>query len=583
MIFADAITVKMQLDAVRGPQGEQGIPGPVGPAGPRGIQGERGERGESAYEGAIRLNLTNLSEEEWLREYDTKRDNAIKAIEDAGEQAESDVKQESASAISAIEAKKNAALAEIPADYTQLASDVSHLKDIKADAIIDTSAKAASHSLHAQDAPMHVTLYGQTYQAGSGDPSPDNVRPISGVDAARVQVSGKNIFSTQNLVFASRHHVDTYTLGPDYVEVAGDAGEADNWGLVSYKPKYPILPGTYTLSFDVDVTGYSDVVPSIVIRRYKEDGKTTKLATAYIDAPATFTLEEPSMLRIDFSLNDKETGLPEARTVRYHSIQLEIGSVATPYEPYNANAIDMTAALNGEPLYDDDIIENDVLVDGERKCRITRRCNRVYVKDLTINSLSSVPGILFFTGLQGANAPFALNKAYCDRYKTIPGNWSEFQKVNNSFNVLDGQIGIRDDNAIGTLTEVRAYFAASEAYIVYPLATPEVYYTDRIELRKPAGIKKITVTGSGEIEVTYARDTEDGVKSTVTAIIGATENGVTATRNYSVGAFIVDKSTMSMYRATKAISSGEAIVPGTNCTATTVVEQLAAIYDILNA
>ena len=58
---------------------------------------------------------------------------------------------------------------------------------------------------------------------------------------------------------------------------------------------------------------------------------------------------------------------------------------------------------------------------------------------------------------------------------------------------------------------------------------------------------------------------------------------MTATRNYSIGDFIVNKDDLTMYRATKAIAKGEAIAPGTNCTATTVVEQLAAIYTILNA
>lgn len=64
-------------------------------------------RGESAYEAAVRLGLTTLSEENWIKEYDTKRDAAIAAIEAKG-----------------IETLDN-----IPDDYTQLHEDVNALTE----------------------------------------------------------------------------------------------------------------------------------------------------------------------------------------------------------------------------------------------------------------------------------------------------------------------------------------------------------------------------------------------------------------------------------------------------------------------
>lgn len=68
-------------------------------------------RGESAYEAAVRLGMTTLSEEQWVREYDANRD----------------------AAIAAIEAKAKEALASIPEDYTQLGERVDQLSEEIAD------------------------------------------------------------------------------------------------------------------------------------------------------------------------------------------------------------------------------------------------------------------------------------------------------------------------------------------------------------------------------------------------------------------------------------------------------------------
>lgn len=59
--------------------------------------------------------------------------------------------------------------------------------------IIDTSARAASHELHAQDGPLAVTLYGKTTETGTGDKSPDNPHTISGVETATVNAGGNEI------------------------------------------------------------------------------------------------------------------------------------------------------------------------------------------------------------------------------------------------------------------------------------------------------------------------------------------------------------------------------------------------------
>ena len=55
----------------------------------------------------------------------------------------------------------------------------------------------------------------------------------------------------------------------------------------------------------------------------------------------------------------------------------------------------------------------------------------------------------------------------------------------------------------------------------------------------------------------------------------APTEGDTAAHNYAVGAYLVHNGTL--YKVTSAIAVGESITPGTNCTATTVMAELAAI------
>ena len=61
------------------------------------------------------------------------------------------------------------------------------------------------------------------------------------------------------------------------------------------------------------------------------------------------------------------------------------------------------------------------------------------------------------------------------------------------------------------------------------------------------------------------------------AMIAATEDGMTATRNYAEGDLLSVSGTL--YAVTAAIPSGGAITPGVNVTPTTMAEQLALLAD----
>lgn len=80
-------------------------------------------------------------------------------------------------------------------------------------------------------------------QAGTGDPSPENVRPISGYDSLAVNVRGKNLLSDENFQSSEKNGITFTKLGNGVVHIEGTAtGTADS-AIVYEVPQLP--PGKY--------------------------------------------------------------------------------------------------------------------------------------------------------------------------------------------------------------------------------------------------------------------------------------------------------------------------------------------------
>lgn len=382
---------------------------------------------------------------------------------------------------------------------TDLRHDINALADTMAllhAGVPDTSAKAASHELHATDASMYVTLHGATYQAGSGDPTPDNVRPISGVDAALVHVGGKNLI--------------------DFPE-----GQVINYSVLNDTPIKRILnlaDGNYILSWGITSSGGTN---KIIIVTYA-DGRTVGGYVDKTQMKLSGAIESVSV--INWTGNDQ--------TIDW--MQLEAGTVATDYEPYNADVIDITAALNGEALYGDgttdDIIENDVLVDGERKCKITRNWAHVTVdgsddENWAYNQTN--PSGLFQFYLP-YSVPARNGSGICNRFKWNVSSSSSYEcayTYNTSAYIMIKPETIGSPTADQRVSALKTFLSSNPVELVFQRKEPEVYYTDPIELLKPVGLMPVTVTGSGETAVEYSCDTKSYIDRKFDALAAALIGG----------------------------------------------------------
>ena len=91
--------------------------------------------------------------------------------------------------------------------------------------------------------PLSAVVTLEPKQAGSGDPSPDNVRPITGRDEVTVNVRGKNLLSDENFQSSVQNGITFTKMGNGMVHIEGTATPSADSKSVYDVPQLP--PGNY--------------------------------------------------------------------------------------------------------------------------------------------------------------------------------------------------------------------------------------------------------------------------------------------------------------------------------------------------
>ena len=163
--------------------------------------------------------------------------------------------------------------------------------------------------------PLSAVVTLKPKQAGSGDPSPENVRPITGRDSVPVTRCGKNLLNPEKLVTISGYYGLTVTYeGENVVHIVGKPNNPDNGNLafvVAETLDYS-LSGKGLVITPFSISGNLTVVNAYGLRISTEN----RIAiTAYLDNTVTY----------------------DAR------VQLAVGvENLTTYEPYQGDTNDMT-------------------------------------------------------------------------------------------------------------------------------------------------------------------------------------------------------------------------------------------------
>lgn len=366
----------------------------------------------------------------------------------------------------------------------------------------------------------------------------ENICPISGHTSATVTRTGKNLFAG----YGERTYI-----------------KPDTWYVFSSDT----LPnsGTSRIRFrlyDKDgtaITGASTVSGSDwYVASNGQVANNTGNITSLTNRKLCIT-DAPNLAYIVF-LDDSSTSYGY---VNFTNIQLELGSTATSYEPYQGQQISLDWQTEAGTVYRGELnVTNGTL-------KATHR----YLDLSTItNGWNRVPsqGIYFFYyGLSDgsrADNPDGLCSAY--PMTTAVPMPDKSCRLYGSANYNFCRLAIRDDRY-----ETTAEFGQAMAgyHVIYELAEPLTYQFTPQQIQTLLGVNNVFAS-TGDVTVGYRADT----KLYIQRLTQPTEDDMVANANIASGKFFMVGN--SLFFSTASIAAGEAIVPGTNCTALSLADAL---------
>lgn len=404
-------------------------------------------------------------------------------------------------------------------DITALKEDMSQVIDSAY--VTDTaSGSIASFPDGADGVPVKsLKVNVEPVQSGSGVPSPDNVRPISGHTKVVLTRTGKNLVNIQDKT------------------ITASVGEYWFYGLETD----PILPGTYTISFKGTVASTTDY------RFVGLDVNGNEVVAGGNTVPNTYTFTiNKTMKKIRMYVNKPGT---------YSDFQLELGSTATVYEPYQGQSVTVQI---GQTVYGGTFnVSTGELV-------INQECSTF--GDLTWE----MAGGGFYANIPSSNPN---NKtSICSAYEFNPsanaGSGSAMYAT-----LSDGQyawylnqrrIYVKDTRYSDALSFKTAM---ADAKVTYGLSVPVTIQLTANEISTVLGQNNIWAD-TGDVEVEYRADTKLYIKK----LTGSAEDDMVADANIVSGQYFMVGNTL--YKATANIASGGAITPNVNCTRKSLPEAL---------
>lgn len=314
------------------------------------------------------------------------------------------------------------------------------------------------------------------YQSGSGDPSPDNVRPISGFTGCNVTRTGKNLFDNSK------------------IRKYSGANRFFKYGVNDYADTTPngdciLGSGTYTFS----VQGDSIVnAQSISVK----DANGSQVAIVYNNSVLKFTVQEEGAYIIAFNFND-------VIDFDNYNFQLEVSSTATAYEPYTGTTYSIDWTDEAGTVYGGELdVTTGVLT-----------VTNGYVAfdgsdDESLGAGSS--GMTFRAEISGDIAPSqstALSGVICNQLTEVTqsstwGTSGTFSRVSSYAN----RIFFKIDDDITTVAGLKTYLSEHPLTFVYPLANLTAYQLTATQVDMLLGNNVLWNDVDGDMTLEYLAD-----------------------------------------------------------------------------
>lgn len=302
--------------------------------------------------------------------------------------------------------------------------------------------------------------------------------------------------------------------------------------------------GTYTLS----ASGLSNNVKMRLTGFKQSDPSVAENVTNYSVNGETFTINEPYYVYLQVQvLSGTNT---DGMVVKPMLVR---GTTAAEFVPYHAT--DYPVSL-GQNVYGGTVdlatgvltVTHGVVQSGSASDYVRNNGTQYYLKAAEASGIKS-PSAAEATVMS-------------DRFKQVLSGASGVAYLNTG-----GNIRFNTADSYNTVQEMLTAIGAPQ--FVYPLATPTTVQLTPTEVKTLLGYNNIS--SSGTVEVIYHADTKlyvDKMTNVDNAIVAPTEEGFTATRNYTVNDLVIVNDTL--YKVTSNIASGSTITPNSNVTQTTL-------------
>lgn len=315
-------------------------------------------------------------------------------------------------------------------------------------------------------------------QAGSGDPSPTNVRAITGHTSANVTVAGKNLIGFGERLAA---------WGSNYTDIGNDSYLIKSTGT-GYREPYRFADE------DIDVTLSGIVTDLEGSRNWRINLlNANNVEVGSIRQGETVVSGKASKIRLNYGA----TG----NGAIYEKIQLELGTQATPYESYKGTTA--TTAL-GRTVYGGTLdVVTGVLTVTHKFLHLT-----------SVSQVSTPSGahvywrfVINEKGINGATAETII----CNMAK---GAYVEAD--NTCYITSAGGLFLifPEDQTLNTKALVDAWLANHELQICYKLATPQTYNLTAQQVELLTGDNNVWAD-TGDITITWGDDPNKLVNPTL--------------------------------------------------------------------
>jgi len=374
--------------------------------------------------------------------------------------------------------------------------------------VTDTaSGSIASFSDGADDIPLKslVVDINPIQDLSHGDPSPENICPISGWTSVGVEQSGVNVWDEE-------WEVGTYST------TTGDKATASN--MIRSTNLIPVVPGvTYRISGTFSLGSYNGNL------LYYDKDKTF-VSSNYWGGSAHSTKTIPDgVYYIAFSVRN------EYGTSYNNNIYVNYPSTDHDYHPYTGRSITIDL---GQTVYDAkvNVINGEMIINRI----ITSITDSETWHSWGVNNLvQGVTGFYFyrnispvidFSNITDAKLTNALRinynvwggrniGFYSNRQSENPQSWYEMASFGN--NVL----GIADtDTSKQAIDKLKAFLAVTPLQVVYELATPLTIQLTPNQVNSLLGVNNI-FADSGDTEVEYRADTKLYIEKKIAEAISA--------------------------------------------------------------